>query len=290
MKGKRKKYIILSIIIAILAGGLYYLISNRWFGNKLERTIAKIHTVGKLKGEFKKVDWYTDNYYLERPFYKTETDPIDFFNYEEREYSLMGKYVDEKYVECMLDEDYYTVDAGRGEEVHLQIYKIKNIEKDAAIIVKSKKEDVAHVYYNESYQADNLKEYLQAHGINENSELERIEISNVSRSRSRRQPLITWSWNVQYRGTDVLGEVLEEMVVNGEQKKCSDQRDWSTGLELNLIDETGVGRVKLMILCNGNISAYGVSSQLFEFENGIEWGTELIKKLNEKEQGVLYES
>ena len=34
----------------------------------------------------------------------------------------------------------------------------------------------------------------------------------------------------------------------------------------------------------------GNFSQTFEFENGIEWGAELIKKLNEKEQGVLYES
>ena len=34
----------------------------------------------------------------------------------------------------------------------------------------------------------------------------------------------------------------------------------------------------------------GNFSQTFEFENGIEWGTELIKKLNEKEQGEIYES
>lgn len=288
MKEKRKKYIILSIIIiTILAGGLYYLISNRWFGNKLERTIAKIHTVGKLKGEFKKTDQYY-HYYLERPIYRTEIDPLSFLAYEEREYIQMGQYVDEKFVECLLDED-YVVKVSRWEEAHLQIYKIKNIAKDAAIIVKSKKEDVAHVFYNESYQADNLKEYLQAHGINENSELERITISNVSRRLSRRQPLISWFWRIQYQGTDVLGEVLEEMLANGEQKKCSDQGEWSAGLEINLIDETGVGEVKLTILCNGNIRAEGISSQTFEFENSIEWGTELIKKLNEKEQGVLYE-
>ncbi len=291
MKGKRKRYIILSIIIiAILAGGLYYLVSNRWFGNKLERTIAKIHTVGKLKGEFNKTDLYY-HYYLERPIYRAETEPIDFFNYEEIEYSLMSKYLDEKFVECMLDED-YVVELSRWEEVHLQIYKIKNISKDAAIVVKSKKEDVAYVYYNESYQADNLKEYLQAHGIDENSELERIVIERVSRRVSRRRPLIYWYWRIQYRGTAVLGEVLEEMLANGEQKKCSDQGDWSTGLEMNLIDETGVGEVKLTILCNGNIRverSYSWTSQTFEFEDGIEWGAELIKKLNEKEQGVLYE-
>ena len=40
-------------------------------------------------------------------------------------------------------------------KIRTNCIKIKNIEKDAAIIVKSKKEDVAHVYYNESYQADN---------------------------------------------------------------------------------------------------------------------------------------
>ena len=288
MKGKRKKYIILSIIIAILAGGLYYLISNRWFGNKLERTIAKIHTVGKLKGEFKKTDKYY-RYYLERPIYRAEIAPLDFFSYEERGYIDIGQYVDEKFVECILDED-YVVKVGKWEEVHLQIYKIKHIAKDAAIIAKSKKEDVAFVYCNESYKADNLKEYLQDHGINENSELQRIVIRKVSRRVSRRRPLITWFWKVQYQGTDVLGEVLEEMLTNGEQKNCSDQGDWSAGLEINLIDETGVGEVELTILCNGNISAHGISWQTFEFENGIEWGAELIKKLNEKEQGVLYES
>ena len=54
-----------------------------------------------------------------------------------------------------------------------------------------------------------------------------------------------------------------------------------------------MGEVKLTILCNGNIRverSYSRTSQTFEFENGIEWGTELIKKLNEKEQGEIYES
>ncbi len=216
MKGKRKKYIILSIIIiAILAGGLYYLICNRWFGNKLERTIAKIHTVGKLKGKFNKTDLYY-HYYLERPIYQAEKFPEDWlsiFTYEEGVYVESCEYVDEKYVECMLDED-YTVEVGVGEKVHLQIYKIKNIAKDVAIIVKSKKEDVAYVYCNESYRADNLKEYLQDHGIDENSELQRIVIEKVIRA----QKGIHSYWRIQYNGTAVTKEVLEEMLVNGEQK------------------------------------------------------------------------
>ena len=289
MKEKRKKYIILSIIIiAMLTGVVHYIDCNRWFGNKLERTIAKIHTIGKLKGKFEKYDGY--NNHLERPIYQAGKYPEDWlsvFTYEERVYVESCEYVDEKYVECMLDED-YVVELSRWEDMHLQIYKIKNIAKDVAIIVKSKKEDMAYVYCNESYRADNLKEYLQDHGIDENSELQRIVIEKVIRA----QKGIHSCWCIQYNGTAVTKEVLEEMLINGEQKKCTDRNesDWSTGLRINLIDETGVGEVELTILCDGNIHVEGIFSQTFEFENCIEWGTELIKKLNEKEQGEIYES
>lgn len=286
MKEKRKKYVVLSIIIVVLLSiVLYRCVADGWIGNKIQRTNVKIYTFGKLKGAFKKDEGF--NYYLERPIYRIEGIPIDrinVFTYEEREYIAMGRYVDEKFVECMLD-DNYTVDVWRGEEVHLQIYKIKNISKDAAIVVKAKKEDVAYVYCNESYKADNLKEYLKGHGINENSEVQRIAISQKQKNKRGKGT----KWEVQYHGTAVAEKVLEEMVVNGEQKISSDQIDRGTGLEIELIDESGVGKVRLTILCNGNIIAHGISGWTFKFENGIEWGAELIKELNEKEQGELTE-
>ncbi len=293
MKEKRKKYIIVSIIIVgVLAGGLYYLVSNRWFGNKLERTIAKIHMEAKWMSIFKKGD-EEDAPCLHLNKHAHWTTNYDFlsFIYNEKEYYEIDKYVEEEYIECLVEETDVLKELTE-EKIHLQIYKIKNISTDVLVAVKAKKEDVAFVYHNKEYDANNLRQYLKDYGIDENSDVESITIQKGVKGK----PILI-EWNIRYYPDRMIEEkILEEIVLNGEQKRLSDDYVDDLGLTMQILltDESGASAVELTILDNNTIVAKMFPDYFqwtcFEFENGIDWGAKLLKELSEKQQGVLSEA
>lgn len=293
MKEKRKKYIILSIIIiAILAGGLHYGVSNGWLGNKLERTIAKIHMEAKWKSIFKSKDEeYAPCIRLSKHAHWTTDYDFLSFIYNEKEYEEIDKYVEEEYIECLVEETDVLKELTE-EKIHLQIYKIKNISTEVLVAVKAKKEDVAFVYHNKSYYADNLRQYLKDYGIDENSDVESITIQKGVKAK----PILI-EWDIRYYPDRMIEDkILEEIVLNGEQKRLSDVYGDDLGLTMQILltDETGVSTVELTILDNGTIVAKRFPNYFiwtcFEFENGIEWGADILKELSESQQGVLSEA
>ena len=150
---------------------------------------------------------------------------------------------------------------------------------------------MAYVYHNKDYYANNLRQYLKDYGIDENADVESITIQKGVKAKP-----IRVEWDIRYYPERVIEDkILEEIVLNGEEKRLSHNYGDDLGLTMQILltDESGVSTIELTILDNGTIVAKRFPNYFiwtcFEFENGIEWGAELIKKLNEKEQGVLYE-
>ncbi len=167
-------------------------------------------------------------------------------------------------------------------EIDLEIYSIKGISHDVAVVVTSKNSEKKHLFYNEDYKAKNIEEFIEDFGINEDTTVMYTRLNDYGNN----------NFSILYNGVKA-NDLLEGILSNGSLKSVKDYNYGieKTGLEIMLYIYGLSDRIKITVLENGDLLIEGLyrykRAQYSGDKETFEYGLELIENLRNNYSGTL---